>query len=359
MNKVQLLCLAFIAILLFGCAPRPAVESLSIAEPNVSDGIQWPTEGWKNSLPEEQGVDPTGLNDAVELGREMDLHSFLVIRHGFIISETYFNGFDSEKLHDQYSVTKSFTATLMGIAIDEKLIPSIDEPVTDALPQTDPLNKDANKAAMKLRDLLTMTSGLDWIEGDPTYRAMYFSPDWVHFVFDIAMRETPGEMFNYCSGCSHLLSAAVQQALGKDALLFADEHLFAPLGIKNYFWEKDANGIPIGGWGLQITPRDMAKLGYLYLHKGMWDGRRVVSETWIDDAVKTHVPDTGSRWGYGYQWWTDDRYGGYAARGRYGQLIYVVPRLDLIVVSTAASETGDEGAVLLIQDKIIPSVAED
>lgn len=207
---------------------------------------------------------------------------------------------------------------------------------------------------MTLKHLLTMSSGLDWQESDPVYRAMYMSPNWVEYILDTPMRSQPGSEFNYCSGCSHVLSAVVQQAAGINTGNFATTYLFAPLGIIDYTWDKDAQDVPIGGWGLQLTPRDMAKLGYLYLRRGNWDGQQIISEVWVEAATRRQI-DTDGEWGYGYQWWIDDNHKAYAARGRFGQLIYVVPELDLIVVSTAAAEN-DEPVLALIEEEIIPAI---
>ena len=199
-----------------------------------------------------------------------------------------------------------------------------------------------------------MRSGLDWQEGDPAYRAMYQSPDWVKFVLDAPMASPPGSRFNYCSGCSHLLSAILQQTTGMHTRDFAEQYLFKPLGLSNVMWETDAAGIPIGGWGLQLTPRDMAKLGYLYLRHGQWDGQQIISARWVETATQKHT-DTDGGLGYGYQWWTYPSLGAYAALGRYGQMIFVIPEADLVVVTTAELD-GHTELFRLIEQYILPAV---
>ena len=134
---------------------------------------------------------------------------------------------------------------------------------------------------------------------------------------------------------------------------FAEKELFRPLGITDVRWDADSQGIPIGGWGLQITPRDMAKLGYLYLRDGVWDGQQIVSSAWVKAATEKHTPTDGPL-GYGYQWWTYPKWGAYAALGRYGQMIFVVPDLDLIVVTTAAAG-GHDAIFRLIEQYIVPA----
>jgi CubicO group peptidase (beta-lactamase class C family) len=210
---------------------------------------------------------------------------------------------------------------------------------------------------MTLENILTMSSGLDWVEGDETYGKMYASADWVNMVMDLPMAEVPGKTFLYCSGCSHVLSAIVQNAVGESGLTFAQKNLFQPLGITDLRWETDRQKIPIGGWGLYLTPRDMAKLGYLYLHKGVWDGQQVVSSSWVNAATTRHI-GTDGKLGYGYQWWIYPTHGAYAALGRYGQTIFVAPDLNLIVVTTAHIESGHDPIFNLIDNYILPAVKE-
>ena len=137
---------------------------------------------------------------------------------------------------------------------------------------------------------------------------------------------------------------------------FADQYLFKPLGISNVTWETDAAGIPIGGLGLQLTPRDMAKLGYLYLRHGQWDGQQIISAKWVENATRTHTETDGAL-GYGYQWWTYPALAAYAALGRYGQMILVAPELDLVVVTTAEMDNHDE-IFRLIKQYLLPAVQE-
>jgi CubicO group peptidase (beta-lactamase class C family) len=150
------------------------------------------------------------------------------------------------------------------------------------------------------------------------------------------------------------LSAILQQETGKNTREFAQGALFGPLGIADYRWEVDSKGIPIGGWGLEIAPRDMAKLGYLYLHQGEWDGQQIVSPQWIEKATQKHI-DTEDEFDYGYQWWINPRLGAYMALGLYGQTVFVLPEADLIVVTTAKLENHDE-IFRLIEAYILPAI---
>ena len=352
----QILLMLLLAVMAGCSAATPALTQAAPVNTQAAQGNVWPTQGWKTSTPAEQGIDPAGLAKAIENAHQknLNLDSLLVIRSGAIVSETYFRSSTAETRHELYSCTKSFTSTLVGIAIDQGRLDGVHHKVSEYFPKLLAENNDPRKAILTLENLLTMTSGLDWSEGDPIYEAMYRSGDWVKFVLDTPMRSQPGSEFNYCSGCSHLLSAIVQQAAGVGTQAFADQVLFKPLGITNYRWDTDSNGIPIGGWGLQLTPRDMAKLGYLFLHNGSWDGQQIVSEAWVKSATQKQM-DTGGTLGYGYQWWIEPAQAGYSARGRYGQTIFVVPPLDLIVVTTAMSNNEDE-IYRLINNEIIPVV---
>lgn len=317
----------------------------------------WPTDDWRTSPPEEQGMDSQKLAQMLEEidEQEINLHSLLVIRNGYIVSETYFNSYQKETRHELYSCTKSFISTLVGIALDQEYIEGIDQSVVDYFPEKTFKNMDDQKQAITIQDLLTMQPGFDWQEGDPIYQEMYQSPDWVKLVLDTSMISSPGTQFNYCSGCSHVLSAILQQTTG-DTRDFAERILFHPLGITNIRWDADAQGIPIGGWGLQLTPRDMAKLGYLYLQDGQWAGQQIVSPEWVNEATYTHVDLEGVQ-GYGYQWWTFPSISAYMALGRYGQAIIVIPEHELVIVTTAALENHDP-IFLLIEQYILPAVQE-
>jgi len=352
--RLLILLCVFTAIL-SGCQTQLATRPSAISHPPSAAPSYWPTAGWRTSSPAEQGMDAAKLGAMLEAvkSQNLNLHSLLVIRNGYIVSESYFGSNGPNTRHELFSCTKSFIATLMGIAIDKGYVGGVGQLAADLLEGRTFQNESAAKSAMTLEHLLTMTTGLDWIEGDPTYRAMYGSRDWVRYVMDLPMRDQPGDEFNYCSGCSHVLSAIIQAKTRMNTRDFAEQELFRPLGITDVRWDADSQGIPIGGWGLQITPRDMAKLGYLYLHDGVWEGRQIVSSAWVKAAIEKHTPTDGPL-GYGYQWWTYPRWGAYAALGRYGQMIFVVPDLDLIVVTTAAAG-GHDAIFGLIDQYIVPA----
>jgi len=358
--RLVLVLLWLLGLLVAGCTQAPPTTApSSVPSPISASESYWPTTGWRTSAPEAQGMDAQKLAQLLQAVRQekLNLHSLLIVRNGYVVSETYFPPYTAETDHEVYSVTKSVMATLLGIAIDKGSIDGVKQPVADFFRDDTFQHPDPGKDRMTLEDLLTMRTGLDWREEDATFRQMYQSDDWVRFVLDLPMREPPGQQFRYCSGCSHLLSAIIQRRTNMNTRDFARQTLFEPLGIHNVTWEQDRQGIPIGGWGLQLTPRDMAKLGYLYLHEGMWDGRRIVSAAWVKAAIESHTA-TDSTLGlkYGYQWWTSPALKAYAALGRDGQTVFVVPDRQLIVVTTA--ETDGHAAIFqLIERFIMPAVA--
>jgi CubicO group peptidase (beta-lactamase class C family) len=330
---------------------------VAVAVPPATRSDYWPTDGWRTSTPEQHGADAEQLERMFSVidERQLNVHSVLVIRDGYIIAERYYAPFDQDTRHQLFSVTKSFISALIGIAIADGFIDGLDSQVVGFFPGREFANLDDRKAAMTLEHLLTMTSGLDWAEGVPTYQEMARTRDWVHYVLDKPMVAEPGTQFNYCSGCSHIMSAIIQETTGIGTQAFAESLLFGPLGIWDVDWETDGSGIPNGGWGLNLTPRDMAKLGLLYLNDGFWDGQQVVPPAWVQASVSDGV-DTGDGWRYGYQWWLDPSNGRFAAIGLASQLIYVIPELNMVVVFTAA--LGDNSVLFDLVDDYLVSGTE-
>ena len=260
--------------------------------------MYWPTGAWRTSSPEEQGMDSQQLAQmlAAIQQQHLNLHSLLIIRNGYLVSENYFGSYQPDTRHELYSCTKSISSALIGIAIGEGRIKGTGVRVVDLFPKQQIANLDERKEAMTLENLLTMSSGLDWPEWDTLYtdptnpvRQMLLSPDPIQLVLDRPMQTDPGKLFNYTSGGSNLLSAIVAQTTGTTTLAFARANLFEPLGFSKVFWYRAQNGMYRGGEGLMLTPRDMAKFGYLYLNRGVWDGRQIISAAWVDASTRDHV----------------------------------------------------------------------
>ena len=230
----------------------------------------------------------------------------------------------------------------------------------DLLPGRPVANVDDRKRALTLAHLLTMSTGLACYAdpGEITLQEMRRSDDWAQFVLDLRMIENPGARFEYCSPASYLLSVILQQATGRTGLDFARAHLFGPLGIEDVVWPPSPQGVTTGWGDLHLTPRDMAKIGTLFLHQGRHDGRQVVSREWVTAATRKHAAPPG-HFGYGYGWWLASP-DVYAANGRGGQQIIVAPALDAVAVLTAGLSP-EQGAVRdeLIDSLLLPALRSD
>ncbi len=344
-----------VVILLVACTIGPAGP----IEPPIPRPY-WPTEGWQTSSPEARGMDSVLLADMLNAiqWEHYAIDSVLVVRNGYLVLDAYVYPFHNKLKHNLYSAAKSVTSALVGIALDQGHIKSIEQPVLDFFPKRAFANVDENKKALTLEHLLMMATGLPCGDTDTSGQGpmsdLYSSEDWVQFLLDLPVKEPPGTRFEYCSAASFLLSAIVQERTGMTAAEFAQKQLFGPLGIEDAEWPANAQGITIGWGRLQLHPHDMAKIGYLYLNKGYWDGRQIVSQEWVEASTHQHIARSAEV-GYGYQWWVigDDFY---MASGRAGQYIFVVPEQDLVVVFT--SQLGDQDAhvpIEMLLDYILPA----
>jgi CubicO group peptidase (beta-lactamase class C family) len=291
------------------------------------------------------------------------IDAVIVIRHGNVVLEAYPNPHYSEtQVHHLFSVTKSITSLLVGIALDLGLIRSLDEPIVGYFSDV-PVQ---STSTITVEHLLTMSAGLEWDEDTyPTsdlrndFTRLEVSMDPLGYVLGKPMVAEPGELFWYNSGLSHVLSALIAQVSGISTLAFAQEHLFAPLGIGPVIWNQDRAGICKGGTQLSMTPRDLARIGALCLNNGLWGDRRIVSSEWLEASTRTRIlgrPDYFDGRGYAYHWWTADDFGAWYAEGSQGQNLFLFPELDLIVVFTATILDGDIFPLTLARDYILPAV---
>ena len=296
---------------------------------------------WGYAAPEDHGIDAARLERMRDVIDALDLpiDSVVVVRHGEIVFEDYPDPriYSERLLHNLYSVTKSVTSILIGIAIGEGTIGSVDERVVDFFGDREIAHLDERKRRMTVEDLLTMRSGLSWIGPDDMHHSWgdgLRSGDPVQYALDRPMVHEPGSVWYYNGGCSHLLSAILTEATGMSTLAFANESLFGPLGIDRVRWPQDPNGIYFGGQDIWLTPHGMAKLGQLYLNDGVWNGEQIVPADWIADSTRSSA-STWSGEGYGYQWWLFPESGIFHAAGAFEQRIYGIPDLDMVVVMTA------------------------
>jgi CubicO group peptidase (beta-lactamase class C family) len=324
----RLTVLLLVMVLLAGLIPARDVQG-------QTDAPYWPTEIWRTAVPEAQGVDSEVLVTLLEriAERETDIDSLLIVRHGYLVLEAYWHPYDANTRHELASVAKSVTSGMVGAAIQQGYIAGVDQPLIDFFP--DLLDASDEQAAITLEDMLTMRAGLRCLdETDTTVEAMQRTDDWAAYMLSRAVVTPPGRTFNYCNGVSHVLSVLVGRATGQPTMDFARAHLFEPIGMTSVSWFRDPDGNPTGGWGLALTPRDMARFGYLYLREGAWDGTQILPPEWVTASAQSYTYSPQAGQGYGYQWWTNTP-NSFEAVGAGGQYIFVRRASDLVVVMTS------------------------
>jgi len=374
------------SILLPGAA-RPMDASCASAPQQLDD--------WETASPEDVGFDAAVLckitQELAAQGRAAarpNVHTVLVVRHGKLVFEAYAAGkdenwveplgvvpHDAATKHDVRSISKSVVSLLFGIALERKLIAGTDVPVMSFFPEYAEL-KTPKWDKILLRHLLSMTPGYDWNEDmvwmDPysTERAMYEAADPYRYILGREVVHEPDARWQYNSGATTLLGAVLKKSTGKSLDDFAKEALFEPLHIEDVEWGRMINGEPAPGAGLRLRPRDTAKIGQLVLNGGTWHGQRVVPEDWVKQSTK---PRFNASWGggmlqYGYQWWLGTSPFGagrtvdwIAAFGLGGQRIFIVPTLDLVVVTNAALYAdGGQSAIVrtIFEYRVLPAIRD-
>ena len=335
-------------------------------------------DGWETSSLQAEGV---GLERVNELIRNIlnskfeNIHSVLLVKNGKLILEEYFYGYDRDKKHQLRSATKSVTSILLGITRDQKLINSVDQKLYEFFPEYEEIDWSAPKNKITIKHLLTMSAGLDWNEwtypdSDPrsSVYGMARSDDWVEFVLKREIVQSPGEIFNYSSGLSLVLGAILKNTTGLYANEYAEKYLFGPLGISDFSWQQAPNGMVYtsgGNRGLWLRPRDMAKIGLLFINKGNWKGQQIVSTEWVNESTKPHINAFFAGSEYGYQWWRGEKdfgnrtIGVFYAAGHGGQYIFVCPSLDLVAVFTSkvyGNPLGVARPQVMMVDYILPAM---
>jgi len=374
---------------LLAIASTPALAQLTPAlpacgTPSILD------DGWPIDTPENVGLDGARLcGIAARLkNASANVHAVVVARHGKLVFEQYFSGyddpwgvpegqfdFDATTKHDMRSVSKSATSLLVGIAIDRKLLAGVDEPAVKFFPEYSAL-KTPGWDAITLGNLLTMSSGIKWDENlpwtDPRNDEPHLGkdPDPISYVLAKPVATPPGAVWNYNGGGTDLLGSIIERVSGKPFDIFAREALLQPLGITDWEWKTYENGKLAPAAGLRLRPRDAAKIGQLLLNRGNWNGRQIVSAAWIEQSIAPRLQAIGYFGGlffYGYQWWLGRTLSGdkevtwIAAIGLGGQRTFIIPDLDLVVMTTAGAYTsprqGNAGLDILYSF-VIPSVSD-
>ncbi len=314
----------------------------------------------ETSPPEAQGISSEAILDFIHAAEEQvdALHSFMLLRHGNVVAQGWWAPYESERPHMLYSLSKSFTSTAIGLAVEEGLL-SLDDTVLSYFPDETPEPPSDNLKAMRIRDLLAMNSGH---EHDTVNRIQNAKgKSWVQAYLELPVEFKPGTHFVYNSGASFMLSAILQTVTGKTVLGYLQPRLFEPLGIEHATWESNAQGINFGGWGLKVKTEDIAKLGQLYLQNGMWNGERILTEEWVKAGTSKQTsngsnPNSDWEQGYGYQFWRS-RHNCYRGDGAFGQYCIVMPEQDAVLAMTGG--LGDMQKPLnLVWDILLPAMRD-
>jgi CubicO group peptidase (beta-lactamase class C family) len=354
---------------------------------DVVDYTPLPGDDWKVSTPEEQGLDSMLVRELYFNAAKLEtLYGLLVIKNGYLIAEEYFNKGMVEQLSGRQSATKSYTSALVGIALDQGYLLSVDQKIMDFFPEFAEQIKDPRKEQITIRNLLQMRAGYPDEESTPPYlEVMFFSDNWhwVPHIVDFPLISDPGAEFNYSNLTSHLLGVIVARACNTDLKSYSQEYLFSPINAEVGDWSTDADNYNMGALEIYVTARDMAKFGLLYLRDGEYEGNQVLSADWVKESLQTYSEDIKvgewltSRYGYfrdigyGYQWWSarvGDHHFNYAS-GHGGNYIILLNELDMLIVTTAdplygsdfAGEGGwkYEGAINNLVGKFIKSLPRE
>ena len=328
------------------------------AQSDVFPGVDWDV-----LAPAEVGLDATVLEVANQqiLAAYGDITGVAVVRNGAIGFERYYSDTygqtDPVKIR---SITKCVTGTLIGMLIDDGAL-SLDTTIGELLPDRIPASADPRTAAITVRSLLSMTPGWDYAAAGE-YQRLIAQPDWTEYMLGLPVVFEQGTVYAYNSGASHLLSEIVAAVTGDSTIRFADQRLFDPIGINRPRWERAPGGEVVGGFGLELTVRDLARFGLLALRRGAWNGSQLVSAEWFEAATAYQASgDTTGYASYGYHWWviTDGPYPAFFGLGYGSNYLYVVPALDLIVVVLKGFETPPPSVSIvrpLIENYFVPAV---
>lgn len=315
----------------------------------------------ERATPASQGVSPQSIIEFLKAAKKSNLewHSFMLLRHGKVIAEAYWSPFGPDFKHTLYSLSKSFTSTAVGFAIEEGFI-SLEDKVVSFFPDQMPSDPSAFLQEMDIRDLLTMNTG-HTTDSFNAIRSNY-EEDWVSTFLAYPVEKEPGSSFLYDTGATFMLSAILQKKTGKTVEEYLRPRLFAPLGIEDYDWQKSPEGYNTGGFGLRLSTESLARFGQLYLQKGKWKGEQLVPESWVTEATKkqtdSNVEDSEWSQGYGYQFWRCKANGVYRGDGAYGQFCIVMPEQDAVLIATSESKNMVTSMQVLF-DNLLPGFSDE
>ncbi|WP_419210862.1 serine hydrolase domain-containing protein [Maribacter sp. X9] len=329
-------------------------------------------DGWKTANINDFGIDGKELErlvDSIEGHKLENTHSVLIAKAGKLVFETYYDGYNVNIPHDLRSASKSISSAIIGIAIDDKIINSVDERLYNFVPEYYQYTQDSLKSKISIEDLLTMSSGFDVnnLAAEDYYQNPTNTNPWLETVLEAPVVNEPGTYADYGSANPFLLGISLNERLDMPLETYMDEKLFAPLGITNYINQTDDSEItPYFGGGMLLTSRDLLKFGQLYLDKGKWKGKQIISENWVDLSFKKHVQlqDTKDKNEYGYLWWHDTyefkgkMIASIEARGAGGQFIFILPALEAVVVITSGNFRNGKGNQprAILKDFVLPAI---
>ena len=344
-------------LFLFSCSDDETVKPGYLKDGKY-EGEYFPTEKWRECSPEEVGMNSNKLKAVYDYcaDDERVTYSFMIIKDGYVVAEDYFRNKDKNSLLNSYSLAKSFTAALTGIAIQQGYLNGVEDKMVDYFSELQGEEVDPLKKEIEIKHLLTMTAGSEWEEnelssGTNDLYNIRFSTNYVQYVLNKPMVDTPGTVWNYSSGCPLELGGIIENATGMLTSNYAKQTLFSYLGINDVEWDDDFEGHTIAAWGLKLKTRDYAKLGYLYWKNGLWEQNQVLPEYWVDDTRKPALPDALQ---YGYLFWRAYRYeehietqvplDTYMATGLFQKYIIIIPSYNLILVRLGEDmKEGEEG----------------
>lgn len=332
-----------------------------------------PTTDWQAVDPATVRMDAKKLAELEPLIKSDygNINGIVVVRHGYLAYEKYFNGYGPDDTHHVASVTKSVLSALLGIAIEAGYINDVDEKVLDFFPEYVPGADDSQKREITIRHLLSMTAPYPFEDCQEPLDQLCMQPDWVKYTLDMLGQKGRIGAFKYSTAGAHLLSAIITRSTGKSAREFANERLFKPIGMQEIpdhemqafafddlfgnkvrGWVKDPKGNSTGGWGLTLHPRDMARFGLLYLNHGRWGTESIVSKEWIEESIAMNP------YHYGYLWWLREEDGifAYSAIGDGGNVICCIPEKELVVAIASQFVMNPRDRWALIKEQIIPAV---
>jgi len=345
----KILLLELILVLTLGIGHAAEGEQATDSE------YPWPEEDWTLCAPEAQSMDPARLAEIGDFIRQTrpGCKSLLVVRHGMLVYEEYFHGERKENISNVYSVTKSVTSAMMGIALDEAKIEGVDIRVAGFFPEYFTPFIRPLKREITIGHCLTMSTG--WSD-----RGSGRERDWRRSVVWSDLEFHPGEKWVYRNGPVHLMAGIIEKILHGSLADLTRQRLFDPMKIRGWSWNTDDQGHPFGSHGLFLRPQDMAKFGYLYLRGGRWKNLQLVPAGWVKESTRFQIPRTEPGTGYGYLWWLSSAggYPMYSAEGAGGQSIVVIPDLDLVVVTTADQTVTQPNVGELIRRFVIPAVLD-